>query len=76
MNDINEMAVTYSNFGEAHYKLQEYTKVRKYFKLSIEHATSVNNRECLKYVYSRLTKNEEDIGDSISAFRYYKLYIA
>ena len=75
-NDIIGMSITNSNLGEIHFKLKNYGRAREYLKLSLALAYQVNDRQALKSSYAWLSKNEEAAGDSIAAFRYYKLFIA
>ena len=74
-NNIIGLAKTNSNIGEVHFSKEEYDTARVYFKKAIQFAQEANDRESLKYIYDFLAKNEEKAGDTISAYRYYKLFI-
>lgn len=76
LNNRGAMAITHSNIGELYYLQGNYTKAKEYFLTAASLGLEVNDKECLKYVYSMLQKNAEKSKDSLAAYRYFKLYIS
>ncbi|MFK7786920.1 MAG: tetratricopeptide repeat protein [Crocinitomicaceae bacterium] len=73
--DILGQSINYSNFGEINYKLGNYNEAKENFLLAIKLAKQVNDRESLRFSYSKLSLNEEKAKRFESALTYYELFI-